>query len=159
MNGKLYWLILALIFVSLVAEACATPPTANAAPTDTPAATSTSLPAPPNTPEATATITSTPPGGFPVGVYKPEQKLDADRLSFHADGTYLITIGARGIPGTYTVNGDRIVLNEESGVCLNHPGTYSWEAQGNVLTLKAIDETCTGSERGKDLSRVWDLLP
>ena len=167
MNSRSYWLIVVLMLGSIVMGACAAPSTPAPVPTSAPAATLaptpeatlTPIPAPSDTPEPTATFTLTPPGGFPVGVYKPEQKLDADRLSFHADGTYLITIGPRGIPGTYTVDGSKIVLNEGSGVCLNYPGTFHWEVQGNVLTLKAIDDTCTGSERGKDLSRAWDLLP
>ena len=167
MNSRLYWCIVVLMLGSIVMGACAAPSAPSTAPTSAPATsvpntpepTLTSISAPSDTPKPAATMTPTAPGGFPAGVYKPEQKLDADRLTFHVDGTYLITIGPRGIPGHYTVDGDKIVLNEDTGVCLNYPGTYNWQVQGNVLTLKAIDETCTGSERGKDLSRTWDLLP
>ncbi len=121
------------------------------------AAVPTSMPT--TVPSTTPTSTSTPSGGFPVGQYEPEQKLDADWISFKANGTYVIAITPREITGKYVVNGDKIVLNEDSGLCLNLPGTYSWEIHGNVLTLKAVDDQCTASERAKDLSRAWDLRP
>ena len=164
MKARTFWTVsVVTINMAFVITACggASPPTSvsETAVANTPEPTLTFTPAPSDTPEPSATMTPTAPGGFPAGVYKPEQKLDADRLSFHADGTYLITLGPRGIPGHYTVDGNKILLSEDSGVCLNHPGTFNWEVQANVLTLKAIDDTCTGSARGKDLSRAWDLLP
>src|SRR5512135_1654533 len=75
---------------------------------------------------------------FPVGTYEPDHKLDADWVRFSADGTYVIGIAPREIPGHYVLDGDKIVLNEDSGICLNQPGTYHWESHGSVLTLKAI---------------------
>ena len=96
---------------------------------------------------------------FPLGDYEPEHKLDADWISFRAEGRYVIAIEPREIAGTYVVDGDKIVLNEQSGVGLNHPGTYHWEIHGNALTLKAIDDQCTASERATDLSRTWDRQP
>lgn len=97
---------------------------------------------------------------FPVGDFAPDQKLGADWVRFSANGTYVIAIQPREIPGHYVVNGDQIVLNEDVGVCLHHPGTYHWAMHGNALTLKPLNETCTGSERGKDLGgRSWILTP
>lgn len=97
---------------------------------------------------------------FPAGDYAPDRKLDADWVRFSADGTYVIGIMPREIPGRYVVDGDKIVLNEDSGICLNHPGTYHWEVHGNVLTMKAINDTCTASERATDFSgRSWIRQP
>ena len=97
---------------------------------------------------------------FPAGTYEPDQKFGADWVRFNPDGTYVIAIAPREIPGHYVVSGDQIVLNEDSGICLNHPGTYQWKTQGNTLTLKAINDTCTASERGQDFSgRSWIRQP
>lgn len=97
---------------------------------------------------------------FPAGVYKPAQKLYADELTLGEDGRYQITVGTWQIHGSYAVDGTKIVLtNEDTAECRDYPGTYGWEARGNELTLKAIEDTCTGSDREKDLSRSWVLQP
>ena len=152
-NTKALLLMLIPALLSLLLAACS----GAAVPTTMPTSTATAAPTTVST--TTPTSTSTPSGGFPVGQYEPEQKFGADWISFKANGTYVIALTPREIPGKYVVNGDKIVLNEDSGLCLNHPGTYSWEIHGNVLTLKAIDDQCTASERAKDLSRDWDLTP
>ena len=97
---------------------------------------------------------------FPVGDFEPDQKFGADWVRFSADGTYVIAVAPREIPGHYVVKGDQIVLNEDAGVCLNHPGTYQWKMQGKALTMTPVNDTCTGSERAKDLGgRSWILQP
>ncbi len=165
MNGKLYWLIVVLILGSIVMGACTAPapaPTSAPAATPTAQASLTPIPVPSSTPRPAPKPTATAPGGFPAGVYRPAQKLVSDQIEFDADGSYMIMIGSHGIPGTYAVNGDQIVLTESSGICLGYPGTYTWEITGKVLTFKTIKDTCTatGSQRQPDLSgRAWDLWP
>ena len=138
MNNRFYWLILILILGSIALGAC----------------TASSEPKP--------TATATAPGGFPAGIYKPDQMLYADLIQFNANSTFVIELSPsedRHL-GHYDVNGDQIVLNAYDGVCLSYPGTYHWEMDGKTLLLKPINDTCTQSSRQEDLEgRAWILQP
>ena len=139
MNSRFYWLIVILILGSIAIGAC----TASPAPT----ATLPSIPTP------------TGPGGFPLGMYKPDHKLDAQYILFTAQGTFVVSFGDADT-GSYTVNGDQIVFNMDAGICHDKPGTYQWKLNGNTLTFKLINETCTASSRSDEMGgRSWIRQP
>ena len=140
MNSRFYWLILILILGSIAMGACTA-----------------ATPAPPAT--FTPRPTAIGPGGFPLGTYKPDKVLDVQYMQFTAQGTF-ITVFADADTGTYTVNGDQITINMDSGICFNHPGTYHWEIHGDTLTFKPINDTCTESSRADEMeSRLWIRQP
>src|SRR5512135_972204 len=144
MNSRFYWLILILILGSIAMGAC----------TAAPAPTATLAPQPTLTPEPTFS-----PGGFPVGDYKPDKVRDARFMHFMADGTFIVVF-TDADKGSYTVNGDQITINMDSGICFNHPGTYHWEIHGDTLTFKPINDTCTDSSRADEMgSRLWIRQP
>jgi hypothetical protein len=137
MHSRLYWLIVVVMLGGMAMGACA------------PAATPTPAPIP----------TPTGPGGFPLGMYKPDHKLDAQYILFTAQGTFVVSFGDADT-GSYTVNGDQIVFNMDAGVCHDKPGTYQWKLNGNTLTFKLINETCTASSRSDEMGgRSWIRQP
>ncbi len=139
MNSRFYRLIVILMLGSIVMGACAAPP------------------APPAT--LTPRPTPTGPGGFPLGKYVPDHKLDAQYMLFTAQGTF-ITVFADADTGRYTVKGDQIVINMDAGICHDKPGTYQWALNGNTLTFKPINETCTDSSRQDEMvGRLWIRQP
>ena len=145
------FLVLGLIIIVSLLNACG----GNTAPVATPQP---PTPTPVTTPAWTGP-TVTPGGPFPIGVYKPERAFETDRLEFLADGTYtahlaMIQFLARG---TYVVDGNEIVLNEEK-ICPGHPGRYIWSFDGKSLVFTVVEDPCP-VPRKTDLQRQWIKQP
>lgn len=108
--------------------------------------------------------TVTPGGPFPVGIYEPTRAYDANRLEFLADGTYTVNLALVKFvaTGTYVVDGNEIVLHEESGPCSGrpggYPGRYIWSFDGTLLVFTVIGDECP-VPRPFDLQRQWIKQP
>jgi hypothetical protein len=146
MNSRFYWLIVVLMLGSTMMGACAAPP----APTPTLAPTATPAPKP----------TATAPAGIPAGIYKPDPPGVSAYMLFTAQGRYISSLPGGPRTGSYVVTGDQIVFNADDGPCVNVPGTYHWELNGNTLIFKAIQDDCTQALRQEDMTgRSWILQP
>ena len=139
---------------------------ATAAPTQTqPAATATTAPTRPAptatqpTPTLAPTATqpkSQPPvatvaGSFPLGNFKNE-KLGII-LTFIADGKFSITTPENANfadpgtePGTYTIAGNQITIEQQFVQCKGVKGTYSWTYDGKALKFKSFGDKCSTRE-------------
>lgn len=88
---------------------------------------------------------------FPAGDYD----AGAVTLSLGSGGKYRVLQGAGAmIEGTYTTEGDKLVLTDVSGpyACPadKKTGTYAWHVEGNALTLTKVDDAC--DDRSADLT-------
>ena len=90
--------------------------------------------------------------------------LDTNRLEFFADGTYTANLAVVKFVarGTYVVNGNEIVLNEEKGPCSGipggYPGRYTWSFDGNLLVFAVVEDPCP-VPRNSDFGRQWLKQP
>jgi len=174
------FLVLGLIIIGSLLNACGgntapvatpLPPTETFIPTVT--STSTIMPTPSISPTPTATSiptlawtgpTVTPGGPFPIGIYEPVRALDTDKLEFLADGTYTANLAIIKFlaMGTYVVDGNEIVLNEEKGPCSGrpggYPGRYIWSFDGKLLVFMVVEDQCP-VPRKYDLQRQWIKQP
>jgi hypothetical protein len=160
-----YAILLVFIIGCLALMGCGSAPvTTAAAPTEAPTsapppATNTSAP----TPTETAIPTNTPPTPFPAGTYKAAKLVHTRELNFLSDGTYRQRAAAIYFSGKYSLDGDKIVFQEDkgSGLCYDLPGTYAWSFDGHVLTLTTVEEKCTGAAfNGRDdIAGQWILQP
>ena len=144
------FLVLGLVIIASLLNACggATTPVATARP-PTPTSVTTPLWTGP---------TVTPGGSFPVGIYKPVRLFETDNLEFLADGTYTAHLAVLQFleKGTYVVDGNEIVFNEEK-LCPGYPGRYIWSFDGKSLAFSIVEDQCPG--RDKDLQRQWIKQP
>ena len=148
MNSRFYWLIVVLILGSIAMGACSAPPAPTATLAPKPAATPTTKPI------------ATGPGGFPIGIFKPNPAGVSEYTMFTAQGRYITGLPGGSRSGTYVVKGDQIVFNADDGPCVNVPGTYHWELNGNTLVFKTIKDDCTQAFRQEDMTgRSWILQP
>lgn len=108
--------------------------------------------------------TVTPGGPFPIGVYEAVRPLDTNRLEFLADGTYTANLAVVKFlaRGTYVVDGNEIVLNEEQGLCSGipggYPGRYIWSYDGKLLVFTVVEDPCP-VPRKYDFGRQWIKQP
>ncbi len=116
-----------LVVVSIVA-ACARKP---AVPTETPTA---------------ATLP------FPTGQFTNNDW----SWDFKADGTFTFSGPQMSETGTYTPNGDQVVITCQCGG--NVKGTYGWLFDGQTLTFHAIDDPIF-NRLNVISSGVWSLNP
>ncbi len=144
MRARDVGLLASTLALMLTLSACATPAT----PLPTPLPPSATPLPPTETPAPTATNTAapteTPIPPFPTGVFKVVTKVHTDEIDFLEDGTYRQKGGILTVSGTYVVSGNQVVLSEikNSGACGKYPGTYEWSFDGQVLTLKTVENKC-----------------
>jgi hypothetical protein len=95
---------------------------------------------------------------FPTGTF---DALDgSSKLEFGADGTYVATVIAFGLPGvdmergTYRVSGNQVVIKGD--YCGTTEGTYTWAFNGKSLKFTAVSDACAdrnGSMVGVDWTK------
>lgn len=100
---------------------------------------------------------------FPAGTYKPAQPSPTDRIvefNFAQDGTFTISYyDGKKATGTYAVSGDNITLEEsEDSPCFGSSVIMSWTSNGNNLTLKTVEDTCSYAP-STDWAREWSREP
>jgi hypothetical protein len=88
------------------------------------------------------TSTNLPPGTY----WNLNAGFGDSELKLFEDGHYTNGgIGAVSVEGNYSLKQDQIMFTEygpADAPCRYMPGTYKWNWDGQVLTLKALDDTC-----------------
>ena len=69
------------------------------------------------------------------------------KVTMSADNTYAIDAGADGsveIRGKYSINGDKITIQDTEGTDCSGKGVYKLVVQEDQLTMTLISEACEG---------------
>jgi hypothetical protein len=101
----------------------------------------------PTKPSSSPTTASFPTGAFVNGDWSWE---------FKADGTFVSSGQLGSESGTYSVNGDQVVITCQC--CGNVEGTYTWFFDGAALKFTAIDDKCANRKDVVDAS-TWSKKP
>jgi hypothetical protein len=90
----------------------------------------------------------------PKGSYiahPPNDAATTFELTFAADGKITVKLNSTvAVEGKYVIKGDRLDVVDQTGPMACAPdvhGTYAWKLDGKQLTLKPVDDQCTGRVR------------
>ncbi len=140
MERKRVELSLVIVLIAWILAGCAPKPTP-VPPTETPTA-----PVLPTEPSPAVAL------AFPTG-----QFTNTDwSLDFKADNTYTVSGSRVSETGTYTVNGDQVVITCQC--CGSVKGTYNWDFDGQTLTFQAVEDACF-NRMNVVSSGIWSLNP
>jgi hypothetical protein len=86
----------------------------------------------------------------PVGAWKmsvPDQngKMTPFKVDISADGTYTVDFGADGTienKGKYTVEGEKMTIQDTEGSDCTQPGVYTLKIEGDTLTMTRVSDGC-----------------
>jgi len=126
---KLAWIALAMVLTVVGCSPSATQSPPTPAPTPVP---------PTQTPAPAAAVAL----AFPTGVFTKASYT----WEFKADGTWIVELHLQGVDqigsGTYTVTGDQFLIQDVLHSCKDTVGTYAWSYDGEVLSIKPVDDKC-----------------
>ena len=87
---------------------------------------------------------------FPQGTYESAEY----KIVFADKGQFRVSEGEElVVEGEYTVKGDQLTLTDKRGrlACTGEgveTGTYAWKYEGDVLTLRKLEDKCPGRSAG-----------
>ena len=95
---------------------------------------------------------------FPIGAFEFAQQ----RITFNSDGTFTvwrINIESFDVEdGRYTIDGNKITIQDEAEDCELAEGQYTWEFDGEKLLFDVVEDPCEG--RKDSLSKgKWFIKP
>jgi hypothetical protein len=77
-------------------------------------------------------------------------------LTFNADGTYSVIVQGATIPGTFTVDGDKVTVKhpaEADQFCMGAEGVYTVVETDADATFTTVNDPCT--QRATAMAATW----
>lgn len=92
-------------------------------------------------------MAQSPAGAWKMSVPDQDGKMTPLKVVLSADGTYTVDFGADGkidIKGKYTMEGDKITVQDTEGSDCAEKGVYTLKIEGDTLTMTRISDGCPG---------------
>lgn len=90
---------------------------------------------------------TTPTGTWKMEIPDKEGNMIPTQVNISDDGTYAVDFGADGtadISGTYTIDGDKIMIQDDEGSECTAKGVYQFKVADDSLTMTRVSDECEG---------------
>lgn len=94
-------------------------------------------------------VAQSPVGSWKMSVPGQDGKMVPLKVDISADGTYAVDYMADGTvenKGKYTVEGEKMTIQDTEGSDCTEKGVYTYKVEGNTLTMTRVSDAC--ADRG-----------
>lgn len=94
-------------------------------------------------------VAQSPVGSWKMSVPGQDGKMAPLKVDIAADGTYTVDFMADGTienKGKYTVEGEKMTIQDTEGSDCTGKGVYTYKVEGNTLTMTRVSDAC--ADRG-----------